>query len=245
LLPEGLIDRVHFRDPGRILLARSETKGGRGGPFGHFPPKDFPRVFAIRELTVPDAARTLTVIEDFNAHIHDAVLSADGTFLAVEGLSTVEGKPVRSVRIYDAVSGTLHWPIPSQQPTDNQGSHLCFDPTGRVLLACLARNVPTLLDVPARASLGQIAPTPEALGPGAGSWLTGVSASRDHPAGVAFYERGRETPLITFIEDSPGDSRARFSPDGRHVARGHRDGSVSVADLVEVQRQLSAIDLGW
>jgi hypothetical protein len=36
-----------------------------------------------------------------------------------------------------------------------------------------------------------------------------------------------------------------FSPDGREVAWGNREGSVSVCDLDEVQRRLAEVDLGW
>jgi WD40-like Beta Propeller Repeat len=244
-LPGGLVDQVHFREPGRIWLGRCETKGGRGGPFDRYPSEDYPRAFVIRELSGRGAARLLATIEDFNIRIYCGALSADGTSLALEGIGTVAGKPVRSVRIYDAATGKVHWPIPSQQPADAQGSNLRFDPTENVLSVCLARNVATLLDVSARRTLGELDLVPEALGPGAERWLTGIAASRDHPAGMAFFERGRKAASITFVEDPPGRSRPRFSPDGRHIAWGHSDGSVSVADLAEVQRRLESIGLGW
>jgi serine/threonine protein kinase/WD40 repeat protein len=244
-LPEGLQDQVHFREPGRILLGRCETKDGRGSPFGNHPSKDYPRVYVIRELSGREAARMLARIEDFSTHIYGAALSADGTSLALEGISIVQGKPVRSVGIYDAATGRAQWPIASQQKVDNEGSVLDFDPTGKVLSVNLARSVATLLDVTTRRPLGELGPASNVLGPGAERWLVRDVAARDRPAGVALHERGRNAPLITFVEDQPGSSRPLFSPDGRHIAWGHPNGSVSVADLVEVQSRLEAIGLSW
>jgi hypothetical protein len=40
-------------------------------------------------------------------------------------------------------------------------------------------------------------------------------------------------------------AQSEFTLDGRLVAWGSADGTVSVCDLVEVQRRLAEISLGW
>ena len=178
--------------PDRFCSAAARRRSGRGGPFGDYPPKDFPRVFVIRELTAREAARMLARIEDFSTGIYGGRL----------GRRDVPGSrgsaPSRGSRCGRSGSttprpGSGTGPIPSQQPVDPQGSNLDFDPTGNVLSAYLARGVVTLLDVAARRPLGELDPCRRPWGPGR-SWLAGVAASRDHPAGFALFERGRKTP---------------------------------------------------
>jgi hypothetical protein len=38
---------------------------------------------------------------------------------------------------------------------------------------------------------------------------------------------------------------SQFSPDGRQLAWGNGNGSVSVCDLEEIQRRLAEVGLGW
>jgi hypothetical protein len=63
------------------------------------------------------------------------------------------------------------------------------------------------------------------------------------------WERGRKDPLIGIPLDSPAHAGqpnlVQFGPDGRHVAWGNVDGTVTVCDLEEVQKRLTEIGLGW
>ena len=44
-------------------------------------------------------------------------------------------------------------------------------------------------------------------------------------------------------DEDPRD--LNFSPDGHYVIFGRKDGTVSVLDLVETNKQLMKLDLGW
>jgi hypothetical protein len=65
---------------------------------------------------------------------------------------------------------------------------------------------------------------------------------------LTLLERDREEPLVTFVLDLGGiewAGKPRFSPDGLHLVWGNPRGGVTVVDLVEIQRRLSEVGLGW
>src|SRR5205823_876906 len=98
-----------------------------------FNPREHPRVCVIRNLLGPDPTRPLAVLTDFNWYVFDSAVSPDGTYYAVEGLSGPPGKLVRSIHLFEVGTGKRIWTIPSQQPPDNLGGGVGFDPTGEVL----------------------------------------------------------------------------------------------------------------
>jgi len=50
--------------------------------------------------------------------------------------------------------------------------------------------------------------------------------------------------LLRIVLDGNGTAVA-FSPDNKHLVWGSQNGSVTVCDLVEVQRRLAGVELGW
>jgi hypothetical protein len=76
----------------------------------------------------------------------------------------------------------------------------------------------------------------------------GSGATADQPAALTLFEQDRQEPLIKFVLDlggSPWIGNPRFSPDGLHVVWGNPSGTVTVVDLVEANRRLSELGLGW
>jgi hypothetical protein len=206
----------------------------------------------IRNLLGPEPLKPLAVIEDFNLYVSAAAVSPDGVYFVVEGLSGTAEERVRSIRVYKGTSGEPYWTIPSQQPPDDRGSFVGFDPSGRYLCVATLRNGPyTLFDLSTRSVVGQQPPRwqPAALGPGAARWLEGQDDARGRSGaqfvGLGLFERGQSQPLVTFLGDGMESRDARFRPDGLSIAWGHFDGTVSVCDLVEINRRLWELDLGW
>ena len=60
------------------------------------------------------------------------------------------------------------------------------------------------------------------------------------------YDRGGRV-LLDRLPDEPWSSSPQFSPDldGRYLIWGNRSGAVTVADLVEIQRRLTGLGVGW
>jgi hypothetical protein len=100
------------------------------------------------------------------------------------------------------------------------------------------------LEIPSRAILRQLDAYPVCLGPGANRWLMHSQDTADRPSAWAIYERERAEPLVRFLLDS-GVGKPQFSPDGSRVVWGNASGAVTVVDLVEVNRRLSELGLGW
>jgi len=57
-------------------------------------------------------------------------------------------------------------------------------------------------------------------------------------------EQGHDQPRLRIPAPDLGH-RSAFSPDGFHVALGHKDGTVTVLDLAEIPRRLAEFHMGW
>jgi len=128
-----------------------------------------------------------------------------------------------------------------------------FDPTGKLLIldTALSDQQQVRLEMPSGRFLG---PVPViANGPGSVPVLVnGVSpgarlfAVQDDEGNLCLHN-GAGSRLIERLSESVDFLTVSFSPDldGRFMLWGNPSGSVSVADLVEVQRRLAEIELGW
>jgi hypothetical protein len=65
--------------------------------------------------------------------------------------------------------------------------------------------------------------------------------------GIELYRGDDIFPLIRLGIDTrrPQTSFLTFTLEGGSVAWGNADGTVTVADIAEVQRRLAAVELGW
>jgi hypothetical protein len=90
--------------------------------------------------------------------------------------------------------------------------------------------------------LDPIDPLPDTLGPDAELW----GRALPDPRGLRLFRRGDATPFVTLGIDATFSSVVfPFSRDGRFLAWGNADGSVTVCNLEEVQRRLKEVGLGW
>jgi hypothetical protein len=69
-------------------------------------------------------------------------------------------------------------------------------------------------------------------------------ATADQPHTFTLFEQDRQKPLVKFVLDA-GVGSPRFSPNGRYLMWVNPGGGVTVVDLVEVNRRLTELGLGW
>jgi len=245
-LSEGLNDRLAFTAANRLMLFRVETETGEVGPFSEFPASKYPRVCRVRDLLGSEPHKPLAEIRDYNVHVFASECSPDGRYYAIDGQGGSLEEPNRFAKLYEGPTGKQLGPLP-QNPLQSY-AWLAFDPTGTVLsyyyrsqdehslffLGIPHRNV--LRHVVGYMSIG--------LGPGGSRWLTTSGFTADQPGFMTLHEQDRREPLVSFVLESPV-GKSQFSPDGLHLVWGNPSGAVTVVDLVEVNRRLSEIGLGW
>jgi len=123
-----------------------------------------------------------------------------------------------------------------------------FDPTGTVLNNFDNADRSYLLEIPSRAVIRQFDQAPACLSSRAKRWLMASAATADQPGALTLFDQERQEPLIRFLPDLGGATwtgKPQFSPDGLYLVWGNPSDTVTVVDLVEVNRRLSEIGLGW
>jgi eukaryotic-like serine/threonine-protein kinase len=248
-LPPGLVDQLAFYGPNRLLSFREETESGEVGPFSNFDPIKHPRVCRVRDMLGLEPLKSVAEIRDCNLHVFHAACSPDGRYYAVEGKGGVNGKVTRVANLYEGPTGNKLGALPSQTPTNWDGAGFNFDPTGTVLgFISVAKEARTfLLEMPSRAVRRQFDGHPVFLGPRAKRWLMNSTGASDQPSALALFEEDQREPLIKLLVDlgnTQRTGRPQISPDGLHLIWG-TSGGVIVVDLVEVNRRLTELGLGW
>jgi serine/threonine protein kinase/WD40 repeat protein len=243
-LPEGLCDSIAFAGEGRLLLVRQETKNRQGGPFGQFHPNKFPRSVRLYDLLGVTPTRPLAEIDDFDWHVHGIKIAPDGSFFAVDGLRKNQGKIQRLFELYECRSGKQIGSLPTGLKP-NRPAWFFFDPSVKILAAHLGEDDSsvTLFSLPELGYRGVAKAPVSCLSPGA-TWS--MSITSDQPPALALYDLATGLPLLRMTQDVEAILLGlNFSPDGRHAIAGRKDGTVSVLDLVEINKQLTKLGLGW
>jgi hypothetical protein len=257
-LAEGFQDNLVFRDD-QLLSIRVETADERVGPYGQNHPQNYPRIVRARDLLGANPRKPIWELREFNLHVFHSAISPNGRYYVAEGLRGPSfEKRERIVKLYDVLTGKVRAPIRTQLSSRNDGASFRFDPTGTVLVHWSRDDppVPILLAVPALTYLGEppyrLDPGEDLTGfcclsPGGKLWLIfHLRQGRTIQSTRTVHELGRDSPLLTIgVNPTPYGTGAEFSRDGRIVAWGEADGTVSVCDLVEVQRRLAELGLGW
>lgn len=86
-----------------------------------------------------------------------------------------------------------------------------------------------------------------AVGVGGKRWLgNDAGDGKANQPNRFVHEQGRSAPLVTIAaDDRRFPTHSEFSRDGRLVASGNANGTVTVCNLIEMQRRLAEIGLGW
>jgi serine/threonine protein kinase/WD40 repeat protein len=239
-LPPGFQDLLAFHPSGKLLLARVETLDGRIPAINPARPKKQPWVFRLRDLLSPKPEQPFKDIGDFGEHVFHSDLSPDGSLLVADGMAGphFEG---RAVNAYDGLTGTRLWSRPSDVKWEN--SYLRLDPTGRIVAIETSERTTTLLDARTEKHIATLPAGYLYIEFGPEAKLRVVTNSGP-PWGILLYRLDEREPLIVLGVNVPC-SGLKFDVDGRHLAWGNRDGTVTLADLEEVQRRLAEFKLEW
>jgi WD40 repeat protein len=245
-LPPSLSNQLSFHGSDRLTLFRMETRD-RVGPFSNNRPKDHPRVYRFYNLLGPSPVTPIKEIDDHDWHCFGSVIPADGRIILAEGISRKSGRSIRTLNSYNGISGELLWSMPASQT--NTGNFLVWlDPTGTLLLLSNGKEGRlTGLRLPGRewiADLHMDGIIPH-LAPGGRRWFAGYGDRASATYRWNYYPEGSDGPIVPFLGVNESAGTVVFGQDGRHVAWGNPDHSLSLCDLTEVQRAMAEFGLGW
>jgi dipeptidyl aminopeptidase/acylaminoacyl peptidase len=247
-LPPGLQDSLAFDASGkRLLLFRFETEGAKVGPFGEYPWTEHPRVCRLRDLLAADYRVPLWEAKEFNRHVYGLRASCDGKFFVLDGRqvtkSNTNPRGEHLMAVYDGTTGKALWMLP--RPDDSNVGRPGLDPSG-TLLATEGSGEPhgALIEL-ANGRIMRYGAFAPCLSPHATYYETTFRS--EYGDGTGLYRTGDEQPLVVLALDDVAAScyQNQFSRDGRLMAWPSRNGSIYVAEIQEVRRQLAHLGLGW
>jgi hypothetical protein len=166
-----------------------------------------------------------------------------GAKFAVNGLKTDQGKFHRMFKVYQCQSGRKLGSL-----TDiriDRPAWFLFDRGVKILAVPLTdgKNLVSRFNLPGLEYQGVTKAEMACLGPDA-RWS--MNFAPDQPPALALYDVATGLPLMRMAQDVDASKLSfNFSPDGRRATIGRRDGTVSVQDLVEINKQLTKLGLGW
>jgi hypothetical protein len=178
----------------------------------------------------------LAEVPAFNVRVHEIRAGAEGGPFAVAGENLVAGRVVSHVKAFDGTGREL-WSMPA----DDGGSTVAMDPLARFINLHSSRQ---LLEV----ATGKVAAAwqwarSRALSPGA-RFAAGSQSSTAR--GVVLHRRADEKTVVILGLDTLVSGQTQvFSEDGRYLVWGSHEGTVLVADLIEVQERLAGVGMGW
>jgi WD40 repeat protein len=246
-LPPGLVDNLAFSGD-RLLSFREETASGKVPPTSESDRRAHPRVGRIRDLLAVDAHKPIREIRDFSWHMYCAQVSPRGGHLVVVGLDGPPETGRRISKLYELSTGRELASIPTQVSSKVDHAYFRFDPTGTVMFHVGNWSGPlNLLAIPSLKLVGSIrASGIFCIGPGATTWLGHEWDSMLNVYSLMVWSQGRAEPLFQLPRGSAlGPAVSQFSSDGRHICWSLAIGTATVFDLVEIQRRLAEIGLGW
>jgi WD40 repeat protein len=229
-LPDGLAIRIRITSEGRLVVFRADRDKAAGAL----------RV-VLRELRPGGVATVLYDGDEFSNRVFDAAAMPDGSlFFAV---AQAKGAEEHVVRAYDGKTGAVLWKHTTglranfdDVVLDAEGQLLRTDsPHGGVL-----RN-PATGDEVGTDSRGRD------FGPSGRFALCkndAVTALRDY-RGFALCVPADGEPVIALGIDTHSLGFRECSRDGRLIAWGNADGSVTVCDLQSIWNRLKEVGLEW
>jgi hypothetical protein len=120
---------------------------------------------------------------------------------------------------------------------------MAMDPTGRFV--SISPNA-QVVEVATGKRVGAMPNVDHGLSAGA-RWGVGVVA--DEATGavkLSLYRRKGGAAFVGLgVDVAPSSARVQFEVEGTRVVWGNSDGTVSLADLAELQRRLAEVGLGW
>jgi WD40 repeat protein len=241
-LAPSLNNVVAFDSSGTLFSLRVETLSGTQPPYG--PSYDWrkdPRVCRVYDHSGPQA-RFVHEIKDFNQYVFPIRAASDGSVVILEGL---QDNQRRFFKAFQLPTGQALWEKESGHAINTDGGTMgSMDPTGQRLALSLQPGKGITIDCrtgEVDRGLSDILAGNEVLGPGVKLWSESVTSEDQTARGKLRLIRGdSRKPFVALFEQTPN-----FSPDGKLVVCGQRDGIVRVYHLDEIRDRLETIGLGW
>jgi WD40 repeat protein len=240
-LPWGLTEALAFPDPNELFLFRKETRDGSRPPDSGAPSSEYPRVYTLRNLLGTKPIEPIKVISDLNGSVQDIEASPDGSCFVIAGLADPgTPRPHPFVRLYTS-RGAFLTDLFSQRSNEAALPFAHFDPSGKLVVLGIEEGKEIVLEVPSGRFLRLIPDAVRGVGPGARRL-----AHLDREYRLQLYDHAGNR-LLYQLDELAGPTTTPFSPDldGRYLMWGNSSEILSIADLVEVQRRLAEVGLGW
>jgi serine/threonine protein kinase/WD40 repeat protein len=238
----GLHNILVFQPDKKLLLFQMEPRHSQ------------PPVARMYELPPGKAPKSLWTLSEFNRGIDFPVAPADGRYVAMVGyFANNQMKGARRVvlKAFNAVTGEPLWQSEPEEPPGNLRIELAVDPAGkhltvrRIYLGGGPKSHAMLLE----GDTGKYLSATElhagaGWGPSMPFWLDRHNANYWHS--LALVPRDKKAPAVVLaIDPKPSGTKMSFNSDGSRFAWGNADGSVNVADLIEINRRLTEVGLEW
>jgi WD40 repeat protein len=241
-VPKGSKDALTFHPSGGLYLFRQESDEEADEPSRTVGP----RVCRIRNLLGSSPLKALATIADFNRLLLSAIPTQDGRMFIAEGIHHGFNRPQRTIRAYDARTGTEQWSLSSMRTELSRT--IVLDPVGRILALRTdnREDEGTLVEAASGRVLGALKPFPVSMGIDAGVLIQ--LGSRDEGTekrGHALFHRGDSSPRVLLGIETTTSIRPLFSPDGEILSWSNADGSVSVCSLPQLRERLAQVGLDW
>jgi hypothetical protein len=161
----------------------------------------------------------------------------DGSYVVVSGLASGV-KPRLRVRAFELPN--LKPLLSLEERVDHRFS---LDPSGKIL-ALGEGDAMAVFEMPTGRSTGRrIDAIGELVAPDAATWRVEDTTGRGR---LLLARKGDSEPfLVLSLDQRLHGGEWWFSRDGRKLAWGYADGSVVVADLTTIRRELASVGLGW
>jgi WD40 repeat protein len=240
-LPPGRVDELAFDPSGRLFCFHFESADGAA------PVLSRPRAARIRELVRGGGTADLRELREFNWDVRGATWSQDGSFIVIEG-TQVENSLTN--RFVEAVRPSGDKPLWAQRVNLRPGvsARSVLDSAGRFIAFVPGPLEPVprcfLLEAESGKTNRELPSPPRALNSSARRWFGPRNPSCD----VMSLNSLEDDSLLAFVQPSePRSSSIHevFSCDGRFLAWGNENGTVSVCDLEEMAQRLGRLKLGW
>ncbi len=239
-LPPGRVEELVFDPAGRLYAAHFESADVTAKTLS------WPRTFRIRELLPGGRTTNLFELPEFNQDVRAATWAPDASFILVAGVNVKEGRTNRFLRALSLTGRTNLWTLP-QQFEPGATAYFSLDAAGSLI--AFAPGPPKvegwdyyLIDAATGNTNRRLALLPTALNSSA------RQMAQMTPAGAWRLYALADDSLLAVIQSGatkPAHPIPAFSRDGRFLAWGNDNGTVSVCDLETVRQSLSKINLGW
>jgi WD40 repeat protein len=232
-LPPGYVDELAFTPAGHLLAFRVEPTNAEAAVFAK------PTVPRIRDLTARPVHEVLMTLPEYDGGVSKAAWSPDAAFIAVDGLISTAIPTNRVIELVAPLRTAVLW---TNSVRVQAGARSFFlDAAGLLLETWLDQSQPQqVIEAISRRQLYSLRSGSIALNSAASLCL------RQAGEGWSLHSLSNGLALLHFASTGTKPTNwPDFGREGRMIAVGNEDGSVSVCDLEEMRLHLNESKLGW